>query len=161
MTSSQISTVAIVAILGIAAIGGGLMYAAHDAEPDDMLYALRASVYGDVSSDSTAQEYLNGAREAYEEAEDLERRGLFTDGERARVTASYTMHMNAVLRHIAEMEASGNGEAAAELRADLRAALRTYDDMFPSIGMSNSSSSTRSDASSSIFIQPSSSVTSA
>lgn len=187
MTSSQIATVAVVAVVGVAVVGGGLAYAARDAEPGDMLYNLRASLYGDVAGDADVQASLDGAREAYEEAQDLERRGLLTDAERARVTASYTMHVNAVLRRIADLEADGDMGAAAELRTDLRAALREYDDVFPNVGpdASSSSSSVMSDdagsaasassrdatggasspsgmeQNSSIFVQPSSSVTSA
>ncbi len=191
MTSSQIATVAVVAVVGLAAVGGGMAYAAKDAEPGDMLYSLRASLYGDVTADADVQASLDAAREAYDEAADLERRGLLTEAERARVTASYSMHVNAILRRIAELEADGDVAAAAELRTTLRAALRDYDDIFPSMGldassassamtessvmmgddssatsssidaMGNVSSPTSGGQNSSIFMQPSSSVTSA
>lgn len=176
MTSHQIAAIAIVALVGVAAVGGGLTYAAKNAEPGDTLYPLRASVYGDVTADAGVQTNLTAARDAYDEAEDLERQGMLTASERARLTASYSLHVNAILRRIAELEADGDAEAALALRTSLRSALREFHDVFPNFENGNSSASAassstgsedneteneNSSANSSIFMQPSSPMTSA
>lgn len=179
MTQSQTTAIVAVAVVAVAAIGGGLAYAAKDAEPGDMLYSLRASLYSDVDG-GEAQSDLDAAREAYREAADLQARGQLTAGEQARINATYSMRVNAVVDRIAELEAEGNLEAAASLRTELRAMLREANDLFPgatgdassssessitasgsSLDDDSSSSSMQGGQSSSIFVQPSSSVTSA
>lgn len=183
MTTAQIT--ASVAAVAIVVVGAGAAIAAKNAEEGDFLYGLRASLYSDTSVDAD----LSNLQNVYSEAEDLESRDALTVSERARLTATYTMHVNALQRRIAELEADGDAEAATRLRADLRAALRDFDDIFRNVdtsmssassmnssdqsmsAMSNSSMSTgtssmnsaatSSAANSSIFSQPSSSTTSA
>ncbi len=193
MTQQQTITTAVVAIVALLVIGGGVALGAKNAEPGDMLYNLRASLYGDVSGDAQAQMHLQGAREAYDEAERMDDQGTLTATERARITADYTAHVSAVAGRIAALEAQGDLDAAASLRTELRAILRDFRDVFPDViidigGASSSSSdmtssssesmtsdsmssdgddesssstSTSQGAASSIFVQPSSSVTSA
>jgi len=180
MTQSQTITVAAVALVAVVAVGGGLAYAAKDAEPGDMLYSLRASLYSGADSSETQEEDLDAAREAYEEAVNLQANGQLTASEQARINATYSMRVNAVTNRIADLESNGDLEAAALLRTQLRALLREANDVFRSAMDNNSSasadassmmndetsSSVDSNASmgggqSSIFIQPSSSVTSA
>jgi len=196
MNQSQIATIAVVAVVGVAAVGGGLAYAAKDAQPGDMLYGLRASLYDDVNADGDIQANFEGAADVYAEASDLDDRGALTASERTRLTAQYSLHVNAIMSRIAELEAEGDLEAAADLRTELRTTLRDHNDIFPNVGSdSSASSSAMSDdattsegatsaggassggmtgsqgattsagasqgAASSIFVQPSSSVTSA
>jgi hypothetical protein len=176
MTQSQIVTTVAIVVVAVAAVGGGLAYAAKDAQPGDMLYGLRASLYdGSDGSDD-----VEGARAAYDEASSLQASGMLTASEQARISASYSMHVDAVMDRIAELEANGDMSAAAELRADLREIVREAQDLFPESssssaaassdasmgssvdGMTDSSASDgMTGASSSIFVQPSSSVTSA
>lgn len=184
MNQSQIATIAVVAVVGVAAVGGGLAYAAKDAQPGDMLYGLRASLYDDVNPDADIEANFRGAADVYAEARGLENRDALTAAERTRLAAEYSLHVNAIMRRIAELEADGDLDAAAELRTDLRATLRDHDDIFPNAGGTSSASSMNSSAgattgtgsaasdatttsapvqggTSSIFVQPSSSVTSA
>ncbi len=189
---NQQQTVTTVVVAALIVVGGGVAYAAKDAQPGDMLYSLHASLYGGEDADGVDANFT-GATRAYDEASDLQDRNALTASEQARLSARYSLHVNAVMRRIAELEADGDMAASAELRADLRAILRDYNDIFPNIdddadassSMTSSSatsddassttnssatsdddadsSSTTSDmdSSSSIFVQPSSSVTSA
>jgi hypothetical protein len=191
MTQSQTITVAAVALVAVVAVGGGLAYAAKDAQEGDMLYGLHASLYGD-DTDGDAQSDLDAARNAYDEAAALKANGQLTASEQARIGATYSARINALMDRIARLEADGDAQAAAELRTNLRAIMRDANHVFPS-SVSSSSAMTSSDASvssgmsvsagasasgdvdasassasndmtgasSSIFVQPSSSVTSA
>ena len=173
--------------VAVAVAAGGTAYVAKDAEPGDMLYNVRASLYGDVTADGDVETHLTGAREAYDAAASLEASGRLTAEERARLTTEYSGHVNAVAARIAELEAQGDLDAAAEIRTNLRSTLRDFRDVFPTIEVeiegsadvdadaamdSDSSASSSADdsmtessasqgAASSIFVQPSSSVTSA
>lgn len=172
--------------VAVAVAAGGTAYVAKDAEPGDMLYNVRASLYGDVTADGDVETHLEGARAAHDAAADLEASGRLTAAERARLTTEYSGHVNAIAARIAELEAQGDLEAAADVRTNLRSTLRDYRDVFPTIeveiegsaevdadaSMDSDSSSSSSDdsmtessasqgAASSIFVQPSSSVTSA
>jgi hypothetical protein len=202
MTQPQIITLGAVAA-AVVVIGGGTAIAARNAQPGDMLYNVRASLYGDSSMDAGVDADMEGVRDAYEEAERMQAAGTLTADEKARLTADYSAHVNAVASRIAALEAQGDLDAAARIRTDLRAALREYRDVFPTInvdidgdagasmgsdgssdssgmmngssassdmdddgssasgGMMDHSSSSIYGASSSIFVQPSSSVTSA
>lgn len=185
MNQQQTVTTVGVVVAALIVVGGGVAYAAKDAQPGDMLYSLHASLYGGEDDDDVDANFT-GAKNAYDEASDLQDRNALTASEQARLSARYSLHVNAVMRRIAELEADGDMAASAELRADLRAILRDYNDIFPNVngGMDSSSSmntssstTTSSDdddddsstssttsntgASSSIFVQPSSSVTSA
>lgn len=191
MTQSQTITVAAVALMAVVAVGGGLAYAAKDAQEGDMLYSLHASLYGDAEGTTTndAQADLDAARQAYDEAAALRDSGQLTASERARIGATYSARINALMDRIARLEADGEVQAAADLRTNLRAIMRNANDLFPN-NTSSSSAMTSSDdsstdgsmssdmsassddidssasdgmtgASSSIFVQPSSSVTSA
>lgn len=183
MTQSQTITVAAVALVAVVAVGGGLAYAAKDAEEGDMLYSLHASLYGD-DMETNAQSDLDAARGAYDEAAALKANGRLTASEQARIGARYSVSINALMDRITRLEADGDAQAAAELRTDLRAIMRDANHAFPS-SASSSSAMTSSDASmdgsmssdsddmdssasngmtgasSSIFVQPPSSVTSA
>lgn len=184
MTQSQTITVAVVALVAVVAVGGGLAYAAKDAQEGDMLYGLHASLYGD-NMDNDAQSDLDAARDAYDEAAVLKANGRLTASEQARIGARYSVRINALMDRITRLEADGDAQAAAKLRTDLRAIMRDANHMFPS-SASSSSAMTASDASessgmsvsagasaatsasndmtsasNSIFVQPSSSVTSA
>lgn len=121
------------AVVAIAAVGGGTAYVAKDAEPGDMLYDMRAALYQDVSADADVEVHMKGALEDHEAARALQNSGQLTASERARLTASYSAHVNAVAGRIAELEATGDTDAAAELRIELRETLRMNRDMFPTI----------------------------
>lgn len=181
------ATIAVVAVVAVAAIGGGLAYAAKDAQPGDALYGLRASLYNDVNADGDIQADFKRADDVYAEARGLRDRDALTASERARLSAQYSLHVNAIMSRIAELEANGDMDAAAGLRTNLRSRLRMHNDIFPNVGggsapSASSASSMAGDdssidanastgaatsadasrgASSSIFVQPSSSVTSA
>lgn len=188
MTQSQTITVAAVALVAVVAVGGGLAYAAKDAKEGDMLYSLHASLYGG-SMENDAQSDLDAARDAYDEAVTLRDNGQLTASEQARISATYSARINALMDRIARLEADGEAQAAVELRTNLRAIMRNANDLFPNTTSSSSTTTSSSDssmdgslssgmsvssddmdsstsngmtgASSSIFVQPSSSVTSA
>lgn len=163
--------------VAVAIAAGGTAYVAKDAEPGDMLYDLRASLYGDVSGDGDVEAHMKGADDVYDEAERMEADGTLTAEERARLTAEYSAHVNAVAGRIAQLEAEGDAEAAADIRTSLRETIREYRDLFPtievnvggsldadadaSVDSSVDDSASSAAAASSIFVQPSSSVTSA
>lgn len=192
MTQSQTITVAAVALVAVVAVGGGLAYAAKDAQEGDLLYSLHASLYGGGTTTNDAQADLDAARDAYDEAIALRDNGQLTASEQARIGTTYSARINALMDRITRLEADGDVQAAVELRTQVRAIIRDADDIFPS-SASSSSAMTSSDssmdgsmssgastsddsmddasdssasngmtgASSSIFVQPSSSVTSA
>jgi hypothetical protein len=187
MTQSQTITTVAVALVAVVAVGGGLAYAAKDAQEGDMLYSLHASLYGGGMANDAESDF-DAARDAYDEAAALKANGQLTTSEQARINATYTARVNALTDRATRMEADGDVQGAAELRTKIRALLRDTNDVFPS-SASSSSAQTSSDASmssgattsdtddddasassvsngmtgasSSIFVQPSSSVTSA
>ncbi len=189
MNQQQTVTTVGVVVAALIVVAGGIALAARNAQPGDMLYTLNASLYGNGGTDGVDANFT-GAKNAYDEARDLQSRNALTASERARLSAQYSLHMNALMARIADLEAEGDMEGAAEIRADLRAVLRDYNDVFPNVtgnttssssmttssSMSDDTSSATSDdnadssassttsdtdASNSIFVQPSSSVTSA
>ncbi len=138
-TQQQIVGTVAAVVVAVVIIGGGLAFAAKDAEPGDALYSLRASLYGD--NDYSVDADLKAAGETYDEAVALQNSGQLTVSERARLSAAYAARVNAVMRVIAELEADGNTEEALRIRALLRAQLRASNDLFPSSSNDDASSS--------------------
>ena len=144
MNNAQMTTLAVVAV-AVVVIGGGVALAAKNAEPGDSLYSLRASLYGDVYSDADTDTDFRSARETYDEAADLESRGMLTTSERARLSATYSMHVSNLSARIAELEAEGDVDAALRLRTMVRAMVNEYDDVFSDIDEGSSSSAMSSE----------------
>lgn len=122
------TTAATLGVLGVLAVGGGTVVAAQQAEPGDFLYPLRASVMGDADLNMEAD--LEALEAAYDEAATLEADGELTADVRADLSERYALHLNNVLEAIANLEAEGNTEAAAELRTRLRTSLREVGSFF-------------------------------
>lgn len=116
-------------VAAVVIVGAGTAIAARNAGPGDALYGLRASLYGEADTD--VQAHFDAAQTAYDEAERMDDDGTLSASERARLTAEYSLHVNALADRIADLEAEGDVSAAADLRVRLRDALRRYRSVFP------------------------------
>ncbi len=146
MTNNQIA--ATVAVVALVVIAGGAAVAAGNAQPGDTLYPLRASLF--ASDETRANASIDAAQESRDEAVRLQTDGSFTASERTRLMERYRMRIQEAEDFIISLENNNEVDAAARIRARLRAFMDDDDGIFGDAQSSlSSSSSSSSDASAS------------
>lgn len=131
-------SMAAVSVAALAAVGGGVSYAAKDAQPGDLLYGVHTSVYGDASLN--AEEEMDDMQTLHDTFLQLDAEGEVDADVRTELIDDYESHISVAEEAIAELEANGRTEEAASLRAMLQAKAS----LFNSILMGSSSSSSSS-----------------
>ena len=139
MSSMAVTAVSIAAI---AAIGGGVTYGARVSEEGDLLYPLKAYVTsdGEVESDMNVELNLENAEAQYEEAMRLQSQGSLSAEVKAQLDEVYEDNMRRVALTIEALEEKGDMQAAVQVRTQLRAALKKYDDIFGNVKLGIESS---------------------
>lgn len=119
----------------LAGVGGGIGYASEGAVPGDLLYGFKTNVNEGLlfnlngSADSRADAEVALAKRRIEEYDRLKAEGSLDAETQTAMEAEIQEHLANARQYVASVEAEGDLEAAAGLRADLRTALRAYDDL--------------------------------
>lgn len=153
--AAQFGILAAAGVAAAVAVGGGVSYAARDAQPGDSLYSLRASLYHDVSGDASADTDFLKMSDLFSQADKADKDNQFDASAKADIGARFRTHIDAIEDRIATFEAEGNTEASAGLRRALEVHIRNYTRLFGSYeddgdtSSSSMASSNDSDASAS------------
>lgn len=140
---SMISAIVVIALL----VGGGASYAAEGTVPGDFLYTMKTEVNENIksafaiSSKAEARLQTNLLEERLKEAEELATRGELT----AEVSSDISSHLKAHYDEAEEqndtVEAEGDFESSAAVRASLEGSLRVYDEVLTNLNTSVSGNS--------------------
>lgn len=137
-------SMAALSVFSLAAVGGGVSYAAKDAHPGDLLYGVHTTVYGDAATN--AEEEMEDMQSLHDDLLNLQVRGALSADARADVISKYEAHVNAAQEAIVELEALGKIQEATSLSAMLQAKAAVFNSMI--MGASSSSTSSGSSTSS-------------
>lgn len=127
------------AILIAVMIGGGTSFAAENAVPGDVLYPVKVEVNENVKSalavSNAAEAKLQArlAQERLEEAEQLAAEGRLDAESSAVIRTRLQRHYEAAIERSERAETEANAEVAAEVRATLEGAFRSYADVLSRI----------------------------
>ena len=122
-----------IALALILLLSGGTAFAAEGALPGNTLYPIKTEVNEEIrgwfalNAEAKANFHAKIAEERLEETEELAVRGELTEEFRARLEVLFEERVNAVEDRIADLEADGRVEAAAELRTHLEAMLEAHE----------------------------------
>lgn len=126
-------TALIIAIALVA--GGGTSFAAERAVPGDLLYSVKTEVNENIKSalafshEAEAKLQARLAQERLEEAETLAARGSLDAATAARISSDLKAHYDEASEENAALDADGDYEASANVRASLEGNFRTYADV--------------------------------
>lgn len=127
---AQFGILAAAGVAAAVAVGGGVSYAARDAQPGDTLYPVRASLFQDVSGDASADVEFIGMSDLFKKADKAEKNNQFDASMKADLQAKLGAHIGVIEDRIARFEAEGNASAAAGLNKALDVHLRNYTRLF-------------------------------
>lgn len=139
--AAQFGILAAAGVAAAVAVGGGVSYAARDAQPGDPLYSLRASLYHDVSGDASADTDFLKMSDLFSQADKADKDNQFDASAKADISARFRTHIDAIEDRIAVFEAEGNTQASAGLRRALEVHIRNYTRLFGSYEDDDTSSS--------------------
>src|SRR3990167_8075701 len=128
-----------IALALILLLSGGTAFAAEGALPGNTLYPIKTEVNEEIrgwfalSAEAEANFHTKIAEERLEETEELAVRGELTEEFRARLEALFEERVKAEEDRIADLEADGRVEAAAELRTHLEAMLEAHESILAQI----------------------------
>jgi hypothetical protein len=126
-------TALIIAIALVA--GGGTSFAAEKAVPGDILYSIKTGVNENIRSafafshEAEAKLQARLAQERLEEAETLAARGSLDAQTAARLSSDLKTHYDEASEQNMALDADGDYEASANVRASLEGNFRTYADV--------------------------------
>jgi len=127
---------AIVALLLIIVVGGGVGYAAEDALPGDALYSVKVHVNEEISGllafsqEEKADWQIQRVERRLKETEKLALQGSLNKQISETITVNFENHVNDASQHIAVLEAQGDVYTAEDLNSRLESSLRAHEKVF-------------------------------
>ncbi len=124
-----------IAILLVLILGGGVSFAAEKAVPGDALYSIKTGVNENVrgaftvGSESEANWEARLTERRLEEAGKLEAEGKLDADVEAKLASDVDTHFSKAEKEIADLEASGDTQDAADARVRLENALAVHQEM--------------------------------
>lgn len=122
---AQVSALALAALSvgALAAVGGGVGYAAKNAEPGDTLYPLHVKLYADSDIETEAGAEVEALGDIVLRAKKFHADGQLNAEARAELEHDASMHVDTIEKVIVRLEADGRQEEATRIRMALEAAL--------------------------------------
>lgn len=134
---------AIVALLLVFVVGGGVGYAAEKSLPGDLLFSVKVNINEEIhglfvfSEEAKANWQIERVERRLKETEKLALQDRLNKQTNETITSNFENHVNSASGHIAALEAQGNLLIAEDLNSRLESSLIAHEKVFQVLSQEN------------------------